>query len=89
MNCTAVGLGEADDPFQDLPITEELLRAAELVVDLAYGSGETALVRAAKAAGAEAVDGLEILVRQGALSLERWTGQAAPLDVMRTAARGR
>jgi shikimate dehydrogenase len=34
------------------------------------------------------VDGLEVLVRQGARSLERWTGRPAPLDAMRRAARG-
>jgi shikimate dehydrogenase len=85
VNCTAVGLEEADDPFTDLPITPELLRRATLVVDLAYGAAETALVRAARAAGVATVDGREILVRQGALSLARWTGRQAPLDVMRAA----
>jgi shikimate dehydrogenase len=88
VNCTAVGLdSEGDDPFANLPITPELLRAASLVVDLAYGDGETRLVAAARDAGTETVDGREILVRQGALSLERWTGREAPLDVMRDAVR--
>jgi shikimate dehydrogenase len=58
-----------------------------VVVDLVYGERETALVRAAKAAGATTVDGLEILVRQGALSFERWTGTPAPLEAMRAAVR--
>jgi shikimate dehydrogenase len=85
VNCTAVGLAEADDPFTSLPITPELLARARLVLDLAYGAAETKLVRAARDAGAETVDGREILVRQGALSLARWTGRDAPLDVMRAA----
>ncbi len=62
--------------------------AGQQVVDLAYrpDAAPTALVEAARAAGCEVVvDGLEVLVRQGALSFERWTGVAAPIDVMRGA----
>ena len=88
VNCTAVGLRPGDDPFALLPVSSELLEGARCVVDLAYGEHETALVSAARAAGASAVDGLEVLVRQGALSLERWTGRPAPLEVMRAAVRG-
>jgi shikimate dehydrogenase len=57
------------------------------VVDLAYrDDGEpTALVAAARAAGCTVVDGLEVLLRQGAASFERWTGRPAPIDVMRAA----
>jgi shikimate dehydrogenase len=58
------------------------------VVDLAYGERETPLVAAARAAGVAVVDGLEVLVRQGALSFERWTGTPAPLEAMRAAVRG-
>jgi shikimate dehydrogenase len=64
------------------------LDAHRRVVDLAYRpDGEpTAFVAAAREAGCEAVvDGLELLVRQGAASFERWTGVPAPLDVMRAA----
>ena len=86
VNCTAVGLHEADDPFANLPITPELVEHATLVVDLAYGAAETALVRAARGMSIETVDGLEILARQGALSLRRWTGREPSLDVMRAAA---
>ncbi len=73
------------------PVRDELLvapRAAQQVVDLAYrDDGEpTALVAAARAAGCErVVDGVEVLVRQGAASFERWTGIPAPVDVMRAA----
>ncbi|MDQ4040682.1 MAG: shikimate dehydrogenase [Actinomycetota bacterium] len=59
-----------------------------VVVDLAYGDGETPLRSAARKAGARTVDGLEVLVRQGALSFERWTGRPAPLEAMHTAVRG-
>ena len=54
---------------------------------MVYGGEPTALLRAADAAGATTVDGIEILVQQGALSLEIWTGCPAPLETMRAAAR--
>jgi len=43
------------------------------------------LLRQAKEAGARTVDGLGMLVHQGARALELWTGQQAPVDVMRQA----
>lgn len=60
---------------------------AEMVVDLVYGSRETDLIAAAKAAGATTIDGLEILARQGAASLRLWTGVEPPLETMRAAAK--
>jgi shikimate dehydrogenase len=56
------------------------------VVDFAYGEADTPLVAAARARGIPVVDGLELLVRQGALSFELFTGHAAPLETMREAA---
>ena len=56
------------------------------MVDLVYGPHETALAAAARAAGAQVVDGLEMLVRQGAASLRIWTGLEPPLETMRQAA---
>ena len=81
VHCTPVGL---DSP-EALPLEPE---GYPVVVDLVYGPRGTALTRRARALGARTVDGLEILVRQGALSLERWTGLDAPLDAMRRGARG-
>ena len=72
------------------PVRAELLvrpEADQTVVDLAYGPGETALVAAARAAGAAVVDGREALVRQGAASFRLWTGLEPPLDAMRAAVR--
>ena len=51
------------------------------------GTGGTVLAQEARRRGSQVVDGLEILVRQGALSFEGWTGRAAPVHVMRGAAR--
>jgi shikimate dehydrogenase len=76
------------------PVKEELLVAplpGQEVVDLAYlpGGRETALVAAARAAGCEVVvDGLDVLLFQGAAAFERWTGLPAPLVAMRDALRG-
>jgi shikimate dehydrogenase len=57
-----------------------------VVCDLVYGAEPTALSRWAERAGSRLVDGLEVLVRQGARSLARWTGREPPIDAMRAAA---
>jgi shikimate dehydrogenase len=88
VNCTAVGLRPGGDPFAELPLEPEDLGGYACVVDLAYGPYETRLAAAARAAGCAVVDGIEVLVRQGALSFEHWTGHEAPLGAMRAAARG-
>jgi shikimate dehydrogenase len=88
VNTTSVGLQSGEDPFKALPLSADALRGYPCLVDLVYGTAPTELVNAARAAGATVVDGLEILVRQGARSFERWTGRSAPLDVLRAAARG-
>jgi shikimate dehydrogenase len=75
VNCTPLGL---HDP-QELPLDPA---GYELVVDFVYRAGGTALTRAARG---RVVDGLELLLRQGALSFTRWTGREAPLEVMRAA----
>jgi shikimate dehydrogenase len=59
------------------------LGSGQTLVDLPYP--ETATARAARAAGATVVTGLEALVAQGAASFELWTGMSAPLEVMRAA----
>jgi shikimate dehydrogenase len=86
VNSTAVGLG-GEDPFAELPLAADSFTASQTVVDMVYGGEQAELLRAAEAAGASVVDGLEILVQQGARSLEIWTARPAPLDTMRTAAR--
>lgn len=86
VNSTAAGL-KGEDPFEELPLAPTAFAPGQVVVDMVYGTEPTALLRAAEAAGATVVDGLEVLVQQGALSLETWTGREAPLDTMRAAAR--
>jgi shikimate dehydrogenase len=86
VNCTAVGMGD-EDPFEELPVDPERFDGDMILVDLVYGGSETRLVQEARARDAFAIDGLEVLVRQGAESLRIWTGLDPPLDVMRDAAR--
>jgi shikimate dehydrogenase len=86
VNATPIGQsGKAGD----LPISAELLAGIEVVCDLAYrGDGcETGLVAAARGLAVRAVDGLDVLVGQGARSFRLFTGAEPPLDVMRAAVR--
>lgn len=86
VNTSAAGLS-GEDPFEELPLDPAGFVAEQTVVDLVYGARPSGLLTAAEAAGATVVDGIEVLVRQGALSLRIWTGGEAPLDTMRAAAR--
>ncbi|HXV04476.1 MAG TPA: shikimate dehydrogenase [Solirubrobacterales bacterium] len=88
VNSTAVGL-HGEDPFAELPLRRDGFAPGQTVVDMLYGDGPTPLLAAAEAAGAATVDGIEVLVRQGALSFRIWTGRDAPLAAMRAAARSR
>jgi shikimate dehydrogenase len=89
VNCTAVGLRDADDPFKLLPLTADDLSNYRCVVDFVYREKDTRLLHAARQRSVAVVDGLELLVGQGALSFHRFTGIAAPVQAMRAAARGR
>ncbi len=90
VNCTTVGLASSaragDDGFTSLPICADEVVQYACLVDLVYSDQPTALLRAASDRGLETVDGLEILVRQGARSFTTWTGQRAPLAAMRRGA---
>jgi shikimate dehydrogenase len=87
VNSTSVGL-HGEDPFDQLPLSREWFGFSQTVVDLVYGERPSKLLRVAGEAGAEVVDGLEVLVRQGPASFRIWTGIDPPIDVMRDAARG-
>src|SRR5687768_565598 len=85
VNCTSVGLGDEAPPFKALPLQADSLGAGSCVVDMVYRDGGTRLLEAARTRGADVIDGLEILVAQGAASFERWTGRTAPREAMRAA----
>jgi len=101
VNCTSVGLEGPTEPsgversatdagaLNQLGMTFDQIGEFADVVDLAYQSQPTSLLVAASAQGARTVDGLEVLVAQGALSFELWTGRSAPREVMAAAARAK
>ncbi|HKZ12438.1 MAG TPA: hypothetical protein VJL81_01195 [Solirubrobacterales bacterium] len=86
VNTTAVGL-RGEDPFEHLPLAADSFAPGQVVVDMVYGDEPSPLLAAAAAAGATVVDGLEMLVQQGALSLRIWTGEEPSLKAMRAAIR--
>jgi shikimate dehydrogenase len=88
VNTSAAGL-RGEDPFEHLPLDRGGFTDHQTVVDMVYGERHSRLLKAAEGARAAVVDGLEILVQQGARSLEIWTGMQPDLDVMREAARRR
>jgi len=98
---TGVGAGAADADIiinatpsgmhplvGECPLPAGALREGAAVLDLVYNPAETRLLRLAKERGCTAIDGLEMLVQQGARGFSIWTGIAAPVGVMREAVRG-
>jgi shikimate dehydrogenase len=79
-------VGDADLVIQATPVRDEVLfelGQGQTLIDLPYP--RTATAEAAAAADARVLDGLEVLVAQGAASFELWTGQPAPVGAMRSA----
>jgi shikimate dehydrogenase len=83
VNATPVGMYPHQD--DDPPVQEDWLRERMWVYDLVYRPVETGLLAAARERGCRAVSGIEMLVRQGALSFRLWTGREPPLAAMREA----
>jgi shikimate dehydrogenase len=84
VNTTSVGMSPAVEacPWPDgVPMP-----ATAIYYDLVYNPLETTFLARARAAGAATIDGLGMLIHQGAAAFERWTGQPAPIAVMRAAA---
>jgi shikimate dehydrogenase len=84
INATTVGM---HPNVEQTLVTADMMHQGLIVNDIVYKPLETRLLREAKRAGAETVDGLGMLVHQGALSFEIWTGRRAPIKVMEAAAR--
>lgn len=83
VNATSVGMS----PRSDVPpvVPAEWLHGGQVVYDLVYRPLETSLLGAAAAAGAVTIDGVDMLVHQGAAALRWWSGADPPIDVMRQA----
>ena len=83
LNATSVGMHE-DLSFLPLEILTRF-PPNTLVFDMIYNPKETKLLRQARALGLRTLNGLPMLLHQGALSFTLWTHQPAPLDIMREA----
>ncbi|HTN43286.1 MAG TPA: shikimate dehydrogenase [Nitrospiria bacterium] len=83
INATSLGMSPSDPPL----LSSAVFKTHHVVYDLIYKPPRTALLKQAEAAGATAISGLGMLVYQGALSFEIWTGRRPPVDVMREALR--
>lgn len=79
IQATPVGLRPEDES----PLSGGAFREGQAVFDLVYTYPETAFMRKARSRGAEAVNGLGMLLHQGARAFAIWTGRDAPVDVMR------
>ena len=83
INATSLGLNDKDPLPLDLQMYS--LSKSRAVYDMIYQPAQTPFLIAAKEAGCKCANGLGMLLHQGAKSLEIWTGQAAPIEAMRTA----
>jgi len=80
VNATSVGMSPASGRS---PAPARLLRRRLVVFDIVYNPVMTKLLKEAKEAGARIISGVDMLAWQGALAFEKWTGQTAPLNLMR------
>ena len=84
INATPIGM--SNDP--NTPISEvemELLPSHAIAYDLIYTPRPTKFLQIAAARGLKAIDGLEMLINQGAIGLEWWLEQPVPIEIMRQA----
>jgi len=80
VNATSLGMSPDDG---QTPVDAGLLRTGLFVFDIVYNPIKTRLMKESEAAGAETIGGLEMLVWQGALALEKWAGRKPPVELMR------
>jgi shikimate dehydrogenase len=85
VNCTSLGMEPDSEAMPPAPL--DALPSEAWVCDLVYRPVQTRLLQAAHQRGLRTVDGLGMLVHQGALAFERWTGQPAPVEVMEATVR--
>jgi shikimate dehydrogenase len=73
----------AGHSIDESPLEPSLLSSNLVVMDLVYNPLQTRLLRDAQQAGCEAIDGVGMLVHQGAEGFQLWTGKSAPIKIMR------
>ncbi len=80
VNATSVGM----NPDADVtPVTFDLLKPDLVVYDIVYNPVKTRLLREAETIGAKTINGVDMLVWQGAIAFEKWTDQKAPTELMK------
>jgi shikimate dehydrogenase len=87
VNATPVGM---HPNVAQLPVSEAIIGGIQpqtIVYDLIYTPRPTLFLEKAQRRGAIVIDGLEMLVQQGAKALETWLSQPVPVDIMREAIR--
>ena len=85
VNATPIGLKAHNTDDGRLLIDVNALPTTSLVMDMIFNPPQTSLLRAAQARGCATLSGLSMLLYQGALAFELWTGRPAPLEIMREA----
>jgi len=80
VNATSVGMSPKID---ETPVPARLLKPGLIIFDILYNPVKTRLMKEAEVAGAQTIGGLDMLVWQGALAFEKWTGHKAPYDLMK------
>ena len=80
VNATSVGMSPSID---ETPVPSRLLKPSLIVFDIVYNPIKTRLLAEAEKVGAETISGLDMLVWQGALAFEMWTGSKAPVELMK------
>jgi shikimate dehydrogenase len=82
VDATPVGMAGHSLTGEVSAVNPSLLGSGQVVVDLVYDPPETPWLAAARARGATVANGIGMLVHQAALQLEKWTGEAAPVEAM-------
>jgi shikimate dehydrogenase len=82
INCTSIGL---NDPDGRVPVDFAAVPTTCVVADVVFNPAETPFLKSAKARGCKTLDGLGMLVNQGAIAFRRWTGVEPDRTVMRDA----
>jgi shikimate dehydrogenase len=81
INATPLGLKKSDP----LPLSRDLIGQGQMVCDLVYNPPDTRLLRTARSRGAKTLSGIGMLLYQGVVAFEIWTGKKAPVSIMKKA----
>jgi shikimate dehydrogenase len=81
VNCTSLGMKETMD--QSIVAAPDVLHSGLFVADIIYDPPKTRLMSIAEEAGCRTMNGLGMLIWQGAIAFKIWTGQDMPVDLIK------